>query len=72
MLWKAFQVAVKRELNLEVSILDGERFQRPKDVIGAIRKVLGDRVQLMLHLDETQVGPTLCLCALQKPQLATT
>ncbi len=36
----------REQLNLEASIPDNESFDCPEEVLDAVRKVLGDRVQV--------------------------
>ncbi|CAL5224884.1 g7643 [Coccomyxa viridis] len=54
LLWEAFRTAAEEQLGLEVSIPDGQHFNRPMEVLEAIQELLGRRMQLMLHVDQAQ------------------
>ena len=60
-LWEACQDAASELFNLQLSIPDNEFFASPEEVLHAFWKVLGGRVHFLLHLDDLQVGHTLCL-----------
>lgn len=55
LLWRAIQDACETHLNLKVSIPKEAHFRSSEQVFLAIRHLLGERLQLMLHLDQTQV-----------------